>query len=171
MQMVKKSIMVFVLAWISLLWLMPKPEMYYSLEKILATQEVALNEKSIDEGIFSLEIRDVTVYVKGIALAHIDHINFFTILFFNTIEIDKLLIDEALQNKIPALTQKAILTYHLFSPMSISLDANGSYGKAMGIVSLDEQKIHIDFNDTKKIETIKPFLRKGKKGWFYEKSF
>jgi hypothetical protein len=150
---------------------MPKEEMYYTVEKALAAQDITLNEKSIEEGIFSLSLKDVTVYVKGIALANIEEVNFFTLLFYNTLEIDNLVVDEVLHTKVPSKTKEAVFTYQIFSPLTVSLDANGSFGHAQGVIALDEKQVHIDFVKEKEIDMIRPFLKKGEKGWFYEKSF
>jgi len=171
MQMVKKTIVIIFVAWFAILLLMPKEEMYYKMEKFLATQDIKLNEKSIEEGLFSLEVKDITVYVKGIALAHIDEIDFFTLLIYNVFNVNKVIVDEVLQSKLPAKTEKVSFKYTVFSPSSVSIDANGTFGSAEGILTLDEKKLHLDFIETQEIEILKPFLEKNEKGWFYEKSF
>ncbi len=171
MQMVKKSIGIIFAVWFTLLLFMPKEEMYYTVEKMLAAQDITLNEKSIDEGVFSLTLKDVTVYVKGIALANVKEIDFFTLLFYNTLSIDNLEVDEVLHSKVPAKTKEAVFTYQIFAPLTVSIDANGSFGYAQGLIDLGNKKLHVDFVKPKEIEMIKPFLKKGKKGWFYEKSF
>jgi len=169
--MVKKSIGIIVAVWFTLLVFMPKEEMYYKIEERLAKQDITLNEKRIEEGLFSLQVKDITVYVKGIALAHIDEIDFFTLLIYNTLHIDNLIVDEVLASKVPTQTKKATFTHQIFSPLAVSMDANGSFGYAEGTVDLNHKQIHIDFLKEKDIEMIKPFLKKGKKGNFYEKSF
>ncbi|MBA1421395.1 MAG: hypothetical protein FAF03_11315 [Epsilonproteobacteria bacterium] len=171
MQMVKKSIGILFAVWFTLLLFMPKEEMYYTVEKTLAAQDITLNEKSIEEGLFSLTIKDVTVYVKGIALIHIDEVDFFTLLVYNTLRIDNLVVDEVLHSKVPARTEEARFTYQVFAPLTVSLDANGSFGYAEGTIGLADKQVHVDFLKAKEIEMIKPFLKKGEKGWFYEKSF
>jgi len=157
--------------WFTLLLFMPKEEIYYAVEKMLAAQDITLNEKSIDEGLFSLTLKDVTVYVKGVALANIDEIDFFTLLFYNTLSIDNLVVDEVLHSKIPAKTEEAVLTYQIFAPLTVSIDANGSFGYAQGSIHLADKQVHVDFVKPKEIDMIKSFLKKGEKGWFYEKSF
>jgi len=171
MQMVKKIIGMLIASWLLLLIFMPKEEMYYSVEKILATRDITLNEKSIDEGLFSLTLKDVTIYVKGIALVNVKKIDFFTLLFYNTLKIDNILVDEVLQSRVPSKTKEVAFSYQIFNPLNISVDANGSFGHAIGSIDLSDKKVHIDFVKTKNIEVIKSLLKKGKKGWFYEKSF
>lgn len=171
MQMVKRSIGILFAVWLALLLFMPKEEFYYAVEKKLAAQDITLNEKSIDEGLFSLTIKDITVYAKGVALAKIKEIDFFTLLFYNTLHIDDLAVDEVLHSQMPKETKRGALTYHMLHPFSISIDANGSFGYAKGLIFLKERKIYIGFVKPKEIESIKHLLKKGKEGWFYEKSF
>ena len=169
--MVKKSLFIAIVLWFSILAFMPKSELYYSIEKVLLTQDVKLNEKSITEGLFSLTLKDVTVYVKGIAIANIEEIKFFTVLFYSTLEIENVHMDESLHTQVPALTQEARFVHTLASPLSLSVDANGSFGLVTGTVNMKDKKIHIDFIETKEMNMLKPKLTKSKKGWFYEKSF
>jgi uncharacterized membrane protein len=171
MQMVKKVSLIFLGVWLALLLFMPKAELYYTLEKKLETKDIRLNEKSIDEGLFSLSVTEVTVYVKGIALAKIEELNFFTLLFYNSVSIDNLIVDEALHAKVPALTQQAHIVHSILTPLTLTVDANGSFGKIVGDIDVQERKIHIDFVETKDISMIQSSLTKSEKGWIYEKSF
>jgi hypothetical protein len=171
MQMVKKSALIFLMLWFSILLFMPKAELYYTIEQSLAKQDIKLNEKSIEEGLFSLTLKDVTVYVKGIALANIEELDFFTILFYSSLELNNLKVDEALQTKVPATTKEASFTHSILSPLSVSLDANGSFGAIEGTVDLVNKDMRIDFVEVGDMDMIQSHLTKDEKGWFYEKSF
>jgi len=171
MQMVKKVSLIFLGVWLALLLFMPKAELYYTLEKALATKDITLNEKSINEGLFSLSVREITVYVKGIALAKIDELNFFTLLFCSTLRIDNLIVDEALHAKVPALTQQAYVHHTLLSPLTLAVDANGSFGTVTGEIDLKNREVQMNFVETKDISMIQSSLTKSEKGWTYETSF
>lgn len=171
MQMVKKIILASFVLWITVLFFMPKAELYYSLEKALDKQDIKLNEKSIEEGLFSLSVKKVTVYIKGIPLINIEELNYFTLLFYSSLNIEDLIVDEALHSKIPAFIKEGHVKHQIFSPMSLTLDANGSFGQIVGNVDLMQGSVHIDFVNTKDISMIQSSLTKGEKGWVYEKSF
>ncbi len=171
MQMVKKSLLIFMALWFSLLLFMPKAELYHTVEKALEKQDVKLNETSIDEGLFSLTLKDVTVYVKGIALAHVDEIDFFTLLFYSSLDMVNLKVDEALHAKVPALTKEAHFAHNIFEPLTVSFDANGSFGVVDGKFNGMDNVVRIDFVELGNISMIQSFLIKDEKGWFYEKSF
>ena len=171
MQMVKKITLGVVALWFTLLFFMPKAELYYTLEKTLAKQDIKLNEKHIDEGLFSLTVTDITVFVKGIALANIKELHFFTLLFYTTLDLKDLVVDETLHTKIPAKTKHLHLNHQILNPTQLTLDANGTFGIIEGNIDLMERSIHIDFVKAKDIKMIQHYLKSGEKGWIYEKSF
>jgi uncharacterized membrane protein len=171
MQMVKKGLFFSLIAWFAFVLFMPKTELYHSLEKVLEKKEIRLNEKQIEEGIFSLEVNDITVYVKGIAIAHIDSIIFYTYLFYTKISFENILIDDSLHAQVPAQTDTLNALHTVMNPLNLSLDANGSFGSVIGEVQLKEKAIKVDFVEVKDISMLEKFLTKGENGWVYEKSF
>ena len=176
MQMVKKATLIGFILWLALLLFMPKTELYYTVEKILAKQDIKLNEKSIEEGLFSLNITGLTVFIKGIPLITIEEVNVFTLLFYTSLSVEDLIVDKALHSQVPAFTKEAHAGHHLFNPMNLTLDANGSFGEIEGTVDLAQSNLHIDFVHTKDISMIQHILTKntktnGDRGWIYEKSF
>jgi len=171
MQMVKKIFIMLLVIWAALLVFMPKQEIYYQLEKELAKNEIKINEKSIEEGWFSLTLNQVTVYAKGVKVATVEKIDFFTVLFYSKIELRSFLLDDSLRSVAPSATEQAVLSHSLLSPRSIAVDANGSFGTIVGKIDLSERKIHIDFTEPKEIEMIREQLKKDEKGWYYERSF
>lgn len=171
MQMVKKSGIALMVAWFAILVLMPKQEFYYKLEEVLAKQEIELNEEKIDEGFFSLDLHQVTVYFKGIPVATIEEMDLFTLLFYSSLELQGLHMDDSLKSMVPQETQKAVLSYSVLSPLKVSVDAQGSFGGMTGTIDLNARQVHLDFNESTNIEMLKPQLKKDEKGWIYETSF
>ncbi|MCO4845066.1 MAG: hypothetical protein KC427_03510 [Sulfurovum sp.] len=171
MQMVKKSFIVFMLTWFAILMLMPKQEFYFKLEEELAKHEIELNEEKMHEGLFSLRLKQVTVYFKGIPVATIEEVNLCTLLFYSSVELQALHIDDSLKKMVPQETQKAVITYSILSPLELSVDASGSFGGMTGTMDLSERTVRLDFNESKNIEMLKPQLKKDEKGWNYETSF
>jgi hypothetical protein len=51
------------------------------------------------------------------------------------------------------------------------VDAEGSFGGMTGTIDLNARTVHLDFNESKQIEMLKPQLKQSEKGWFYETSF
>jgi len=171
MQMVKKSFIILIVTWLAVVVLMPKREIYYKLEEELAKQEIILNEAKASEGIFSLTLTDVSVYYKGINVATLDEVSFCTLLFYSSIELQSLYMDDSLKTMVPQITKEALLSHSILSPLNVSVQASGSFGAMEGKIDLSERKVRLDFNESKNIEMLKPQLKKDEKGWFYETSF
>ena len=171
MQMVKKGGIALMVVWFAILVLMPKQEFYYKLEEVLAKQEIELNEEKMDEGWFSLDLYRVTVYFKGIPVATIEEMELCTLLFYSSLELQGLHMDDSLKRMVPQETQKALLSHTILSPMKVSVEAQGSFGGMTGTIDLHARQVHLDFNESTNIEMLKPQLTKGEKGWTYETSF
>ena len=171
MQMVKKIFITLFIAWFALLVFMPKQALYYKLEEELAKNEIKINEKAIEEGLFSLTLKQASVYIKGIKIATIEELTLFTLLFYTKVELDSLLLDDSLKAMAPQQTDKAVLSHSILSPLEASVNAEGSFGDIEGSIDLKERNIHINFTETKEIETIRYLLKKDEKGWYYETSF
>jgi len=171
MQMVKNILIAFIVIWLGILVFMPKQEFYYKLEEELAKHEIKLNETSMNEGLFSLNVKQVTVYFKGINVATIEEVSLFTLLFYNSIELRSLTVDDSLKKMMPQEIEKAVAIHSILSPLEVAVDASGSFGLMTGKIDLSEAKVRLDFNESKNIEMLKPQLKKDEKGWYYETSF
>jgi len=171
MQMVKKSLIVLFVLWFTILFFMPKRALYHKLEAVLLQNDIKINEKNIEEGLFSLTLHDAKVYVKGIQLATVEKIDFFSLLFYTNVEVEKLILDESLKNVAPTQIDEIEVTHAIWNPLNLSLEAQGSFTAIEGQVSLVDRNMRVDFNETKNIEMIKASLKQDEKGWFYETSF
>ncbi len=171
MQMVKRIFLIILVTWFAILMFMPKIDLYYTLEKELLKQDIMINEKSIKEGLFSLTLTDAEVYIKGINIATIKEINFFTLLFYSKISIKTVGLDESLQSFAPQEIEKLTIVHSLLSVYKLFITSSGSFGSVKGKIKLKSKKLRIDFTDIKNIDNIKPQLKNDKKGWYYETSF
>lgn len=171
MQMVKNFLLPLIVGYLGLLLFMPRTELYYMLERELSKNEIRLNEQSIEESLFFLRVKEVTLYAKGIKVGTIEEINYFTLFFYNRIELEMFEVDELFKSKIPGETSEIVLSYHMFSPLTVSIDAKGSFGVIEGKIQLDENVVRLDLVEEKEIDMILPLLQKDEKGSYYEKSF
>lgn len=171
MQMVKNSFVVLLVTWLAILAFMPKQELYYTLEETLAKYEIELNEENINEGLFSLNLEQVSVYFKGIKVATIKEVNLWTFLFYSNVELQSLHMDDSLKSMVPQDTKKAILSHSILSPGEVLVEASGSFGFMSGHIDLTQRRVHLDFNESRGIEMLKSQLKKDEKGWAYETSF
>jgi len=169
--MVKNILLVLLVSWLAIIVFMPKQALYYKMEETLATQEVVLNETSIEEGLFSLTLHQVTVYVKGIPVATVEEVKFFTLLFFSRLSVDTLLLDDSLKKMLPTKLNHAEITHSVASALNVIVHAQGSFDALEGNIDLGTSSVRLDFNESKNIEVLKSQLKKDEKGWYYETSF
>jgi hypothetical protein len=169
--MVKKIAATLLTLWIAFLLFMPKNELYATLEQKLASYDIKFNEESIEEGMNTLILKDVSVYVKGIKVAQIGEVDFFTLLFYSSLSIKNVKIDEALSSKLPSKANKIVLNNNILSVNTILVDANGSFGVVNGSIDIFNRKIALVFTEKGEIDMIKSYLLKSEKGWSYEASF
>lgn len=171
MQVVKKALMILFAVWFCLVLFMPKRNLYYKVEQELASQGIKINEGSIAEGIFTLNIDDAVVYAKGIDLVHIKHASFFSLLFYSSVTLEEIAVDDSLKNMLPTSLNEVILSHALWKPGHVEVAGSGTFGDFSGDIDLRQRKAHLDFTDINDTGTWKHQLQKGEKGWYYETSF
>jgi hypothetical protein len=171
MQMVKKILLFLVLIWLGIVLFMPKESLYFTLEKVLAKEGIEINESKIDEGLFTLTLEHPVLYMQGIPVAKIDHVHFFTLLFYTVAELDGVKVDSSLKNYFPEKVDTLEVTHLLLHPLTLSLSGKGDFGTVSGKIDLATHKVHIDVSEPKKLGALKRQLKKNKKGWYYETSF
>jgi len=170
--MVKNIFITFTIFWFALLVFMPKQELYFTLEKELAKQDIEINEQNIEEGVFSLNLIKPVIYVKGIKIATLEKINIFTLLFYTNINVKSLLLNESLKSYAPEKIDIANISHSILKPFYVNIEAEGSFGILEGDANLNERKLRLNFTETtKEIDSIRSNLKKDEKGLYYETSF
>lgn len=169
--MVKNILFALAVLWFAILLFMPKQEIYYTLEKALYEEGIEINEERKEEGIFSYTLYDVKIYVKGIHLVTVEELDFFTLLFYSKFTADTLTLDASLKSMAPESADKILAMHSILSPLKVFLTATGSFGLAEGMADANSKSLRIDLVDPQKIESLKSFLKKDEKGWYYETSF
>ena len=168
MQMVKKILFVLLVSWFALLLFMPKEELYFEPERALAKQGVEINEGSIDQGLFDLVLKDVTIYVEGVKVATVKRISLFTLLFYSKLKIEEMHTDKGLKSILSVYMEKTVLSHSVLAPLKIYMKARGDIGELKGYISLREHRVYMTFIHDKKAAIVKKFLKKDAKGWYYE---
>lgn len=168
MQLVKKVLLVVGIVWFFFLIFMPKTEFYFLLEKALQQQSIKINETEIDEGLFSLDIHKATIYYKGIPIATAEVIGIFSLLVYTDIRFHNVKFDTFLKGKVPQKIMFLKLRHSIVDPLHVAVEAEGSFGAVRGNFDLKSRQLHLDFIETKEIDSIKQWLQKDKKGYYYE---
>jgi len=171
MQMVKKGLLVLLVAILSLAIFAPKRELYYLIEEELMKNDIIINNEEIESGLFTLTLKHPEVYLKGIRVAEIGEVQLWTVFFYSTFSIETITVDASLKRFVPVEIEHLRASHQIFNFMNIAINGNGEFGSASGQVNLSEKKVHIDFDTESDTSKLKSLLKKGEKGWYYESSF
>ena len=172
MQMVKRILGAFILILIFLWLFAPKQELYYLLETKLKENDVFLNNETVIDRWYGIEIKHADLYVKGINMAKIDSLKFNLFFVYTDFIISKVTIDKSLQTMAPKSIERIDAKWSLLDPLHIQIKGLGSFGSIDGSVALLDREIKILFPIVKNINSFKKFLRKDPKGgWYYETNY
>jgi len=171
MQVVKKVFVILFTIWFAFVLFMPKRDLYYKFEHLLAEQGIKINESKIKEGIFTLDIDEAVIYIKGIDLIRIRHISFLSLFFYNRVSCEEVVLDESLKNITPTKLKRAIFSYAIWSPGDVSVLGQGKFGIFEGEIDLIKRRVHLDFKESKELGVLEYQLKEGEKGLYYETSF
>lgn len=160
----------------SLLFFLPKVELYYLLEQTLKNHEIVLyNEVATDEG-FSLQLEGMDVAAKGVKTLSIEKTEIAFYGIYNTINAHNIQLSSALQSFVPLAIIDARITYTALNPLSVSLHAQGDFGELHGELHLleSELRIHLIASEQMKkgyAHALKEFKRDENGEYDYAKKF
>ena len=168
MQVVKKGVLFLGVLWISIILFTPKQELYYLLEQRLQNMGIVLNEAQLEEKAFGLKLRNVKLYVEGIDTGEIKEINLWTLLLYTQVDFSGFSPSSAMLKITDIRLSKMQLSYALWDPRHIKIEAEGNFGKIIGDFNLQKQILRLRWIKIGAINSLKPYLKRDKKGWYYE---
>lgn len=160
----------------ALLFFTPKENIYYFAEEQLKPLGVVIGyEEAVDHG-FTLELLHAKLYVQKIKSADIDSASVGLYGLYNTVSLNKIVLDKTFEQFFPLTIEHLDLHHSLFSPFTLSGEAVGDFGEAAATVDLLEHNATVVLRPSKLMlsryrSTLKQ-LRKSKEGDYrYEYQF
>jgi hypothetical protein len=148
----------------------PKRELYYLLEEKLKDNSIVVYEESIDDGFFSLSVKDAKLSYSGLDVATIGELNISSFLFYSIVTIYDVSLSDIVKPFAPIKTLNIKISHNIFSFNSLSLTAQlDDILKEVKIRMIDN-KIRVEMSDINGTKYLAPFMKKGEKGWYYEKN-
>jgi hypothetical protein len=169
MQVVKQIVIVLILLPLAVMFFMPKKELYYLLEKKLHEQHIMISGELLHEGMLSLTVEHPVLSFSGASLATAKSITLWSVLFYTNADFEELLIAEGLPTELSI--KKLTATHSVLSPMSIAIAGESSLGALQGQVNLGARTVHLDVPKGGSNKAVSKYLKKSKKGWYYESKF
>jgi len=174
MQMVKKIFFGSFLFLLFLILLAPKQELYYKLEHELKKEDIIISDEEFRENPFGFTITHANIYYKGLRVANFELLDLKIFYLYDRLEVNSIKVDKAIRelvkDGIPIDSiDNLVIKFSILKPYKVSLEANGSFGDAVGGLYFNPNRIFIRIVNPKKIAPIRQFLQKDEKGLYYEK--
>lgn len=159
----KKFLIIISSFYLFLIILMPRVELYYSLEKILKEEKIIISDETIADKWLFFSLKDSVAYFEGIKFANISNVKVFTFGFFNYVSIEDVKVDESLKKFFPENISNIKLYYHIFNPLKATIKGVGDFGEADGFIDLKDKKIKIVITPSEELSKNSNILSKLKK--------
>ncbi len=173
MQLAIKILIGLLIFYLSVMFFLPKKELYFLAEKQLEEQKLIISDEKIDEGIFDIKLSEGKLFFEDMDVATFENINIATTLFTNSAEITNFIPAQSLQDIIPVGIKTLLLTQSIINFDMVDIELSGNFGEAEGVVDLEKREIKLFFktDKSKSFTKLKKYLKKTKEGWIYEKKF
>jgi hypothetical protein len=149
---------------VGVIFFIPKQNLFYLLQKELQKNNIYINT-SINSNPIKLSLKNSDIFVNGINIAKFKNANIYLYLFYNKITISQIKIDIG-----DYLIKKLNIIHSILDPTHIKIDAIANFGQIEGDVNILNRELKIYITHLKSY-TIKKFLKKDKKGYYYYAKF
>ncbi len=154
----------------------PKVNIYYFAEQQLQKKGIVLNDETLNDKGFTLEVNNAVLYVKSLETAKIQKIKLNLFLLYNSVEVENLVFSDMASRFIPLHVKSLYLVYTVFDPLHVTGKCSGEFGEADINIDLVNRTLQIVIKPSKKMlshyRTTLRNLKKDKNGGFvYEQSF
>lgn len=176
MKRIGRALLCLALFLVMLIILAPKANLYYLAEKQLAPQGVVIDGEALSDRGFGLEIGHATLYAQQIESASAERIVVDLFGLYNRVVAEKVTFSKPLQKFWPAEVNRAEVSYALWDPMHVIIDAEGDFGSLKGVISLADRTVTARLEPSQLMLTrFRATLRQLKKdetgGYRYESRF
>ena len=171
MRLVRNIILFIVALYIGIVVFMPKSQLYYYGEKQLKKYGVVIDNEVLNEKIGTLEISHPVAYYQGVDIARVANVKVMPLLFMNRLEANNVELLNIAKKFINIQIDTLKMNNSILKPKIVKVDAVGNFGVANGYIDLKSRIIHLDILKVKDLTSLKKYLKKGEKGWYYESKF
>lgn len=125
------------------LFFLPKVQLYYLLEHEIKPSKVLINQESVRDTGFSLELRDAQILYEGIESANVASIDLSFFLFYNRILAKDITLSSAAKSFVPLEIETIKLEHLFYNPLLVKAEAQGAFGEAYVRINLLERSLEL----------------------------
>lgn len=145
-KLVLKYLIYTILFVMTLVYFLPKENMFYLLEKKLFENKIIISNEKITEKSFSTLIDDSDVYYNNLKFSKVNNIDISTYIFVNNIKITHVKISDDFKNFLPQNIKYININHSILNPTNLEIDSKGEFGELSGIVNLINRRITVTLN-------------------------
>ncbi len=171
MQMVKKIFVILVAFWIATILLAPKRDLYFFAQKKLQESEILLKAETIEETPFGVTLEKLRLSYNGLTLGTWKEVRIWSLIFYSEIDAKDFIPSAMLQYLFDGKIGKMRLRYSLLHPKRIMLILSGTLGTARGWIDVKKRIIFLQWTKIGKLGSLQKYMKRDKRGWYYERRF
>lgn len=165
-----------ILTLVTILYFIPKTNLYYKLEHILKPHGIVIHNEHVDDRWFWLEITDAQIYIQKLESMHVQKTQIMLFGGYNRVDLEGIVLASTLEHFVPKNIQSAKLRYTLFDPINIHATVVGDFGTAEITLDLYERLARAEIKastlmKSKFSATLQNFTRDKKGVYHYEYRF
>ena len=138
-----------ILTLITVLYFIPKTNLYYKLEHKLQPHEIVIHNEHVDDRWFWLEITDAQLYIQKLRSLSIQKTQVMLFGVYNRVDLEGVKLSSTFGHFLPTDIQTAKLSYALYDPLYINATVVGDFGNAKITLNLYEGLIHANIKVSK----------------------
>jgi hypothetical protein len=156
-----KKFLLFILGFfIGILLFLPKTNLYYFIQTQLQKEHIYINSK-IKSDILSLSLINGKIYYETMKIAEFQKIKIHIFLIYNKLTVKNLKLEIGNYKIL-----NASVVYTILNPFKAEINAETNFADVKGYINLKNRYIKLYFHKITDI-SIKKFLKKDKKGYYY----
>jgi len=160
-----KKFLIFIFGlFIGIFLFLPKNELYYLLQNELKKENIYIVAKS-DSYLTKLTLKNGSIFYESMEVARFKIINAYIYLFYDKIEINDLKLEIGNYKVL-----KATVIYSVINPFKAKITAKANFANIEGYIDLKNRNLKLYFYKIKNY-SVKRFLKKDKKGYYYYARF
>jgi len=164
MKLVLKSILIFLIFLYSLVYFLPKENLYYFALEKLQNEKILINSKKIKDKFFSLNIKDSVIFYDSIKALEVSNIDLNIYLFTNSLNISNISLDDMLKRFLPSKIKTLEVSYTILNPLVVNIKANLVQAKVYGIFDITSNTVTLYLKPSKQfLKLYKDILKNMKK--------
>lgn len=153
---------------------LPKEPLYNLLENQLQKNKIIISDEQREEKLFGIDIKKGDIYYEGINIANVNKLSFTSYLFYTNIHVVDIRLLDSLKNIVPTPINELTIQHSVLEFDKILINANGTFGEAIGFVDLLNRKVEIELEASSKMKSSyskflqNMILREGKYTYEYK---